>query len=407
MSKGRETALAALRFWRQKNLYVDDVIQQEATRNNLSSRDRAHAKRLAYGVLRNLSLIDFWISELRKGALEDSTRDILRIGIYDLLLSKTKPHAAVNETVSLAKKREKGLVNAILRRITRETEALESLADKVPPATQYSHPEFLINRWTKQYGADNATKLCEWNQQEAPLYARVNNLCKDVLELDAMESLDDVPEFIKLNSVPFDALKSGAVYIQDPSTRHSIDLLAPKAGEKVLDACASPGGKSIAIADKMNNQGELTASDSDKKRLERLRENLERSHVICAEVDLIDWSVSGNDTSKKYDAILLDAPCSNTGVMQRRVEVRHRISERDFEEVTRLQKSLLNELSKQINPGGRLVYSTCSIDFEENEEQVAGFLQENTDWKLEKEMKSLPWEHGYDGAYAALLVYQG
>jgi len=203
-------------------------------------------------------------------------------------------------------------------------------------------------------------------------------------------------------------VQEGFFYAQDPSTRLSIDLLNPQPGEWVLDLCAAPGGKSLACADRMG-KGHLIAVDLPSERLGRLRENLGRVHGV--ETRLIEADLQANlslalqeaKLPAGYPAVMLDAPCSNTGVMRHRVDVKDRIEESDMPKHATQQLRLLRAASKHVLPGGRLVYSTCSIDPEENEQVVDAFLKDAPAFKLEDERLGRPWDHGHDGAGAFLL----
>jgi len=208
------------------------------------------------------------------------------------------------------------------------------------------------------------------------------------------------PDFFRVTGAPNpDWLREGLIYIQDPSTSLACRLLDPKPGEEILDACAAPGGKTALLAALMNNEGRITATDNSPPRLEQLRENLQRLAVANTDVRLADWSVPGTaENFPKFDAILLDVPCSNSGVMRRRVDVRWRIQERDLARQATSQSALLDTAAKLLKPGGRLVYSTCSIDRAENEAVV-----ESSTLKIERSVSSLPWRDGFDGAFAALL----
>ena len=225
-----------------------------------------------YGVLRNLTLLDFWVSCLRASRVESDLRDILRLGLYQLLLLKTAQHAAVHETVELAPKRQRTIINAMLRAATRQRSDLLARAWAQPLFVRTSHPQFLVERWLQHFGLEHAEKLCEWNNLPAPVYARVN-----LLRIDRTKFLRTYPEsrplpdnsnFMEVNSLPSGALERGHCYIQDPSTAIACQLLDPKPGERILDACAAPGGKTGYVAQLMENAGTIVACDRDSERLQ-------------------------------------------------------------------------------------------------------------------------------------------
>ena len=203
----------------------------------------------------------------------------------------------------------------------------------------------------------------------------------------------------------------GFFLVQDPSTLGAVDLVAAKPGETIVDACAAPGGKTAAMADAMRNEGLIIAGDPQGERLQRLRANVERLKLTCARIEQLDAGdlVSLRNAMQRQgasaaDAILLDVPCSNTGVLQRRADARWRFDEANLRELGVVQARLLDTAALCVRPGGRLVYSTCSLEAEENAQQVQAFLRRNGDFRLDAETASVPPESGIDGAYAARLV---
>ncbi len=278
--------------------------------------------------------------------------------------------------------------------------------------TRSSHPQFLIDRWTQNFGAENTAVLCDWNNRPAPIYGRINRLkisSEDFLSAhrDA-ERLSHPENFVRLTSIPGDALAAGECYIQDPSTAAACLLLDPRPGERVLDACAAPGGKTAYLAELMQNQGTLMACDRDEGRIRTLQDNLERLGVGMARFAQHDWS-SGQPlpdaaAMSPFDRILVDAPCSNTGVMRRRVDLRWRLVAKDFSRMREEQLRILRTTIPLLGTGGALVYSTCSIEPEENEEVVKAITQEFPFLKLAGQMSLLPFRDKFDGAYAAKLI---
>ena len=340
--------------------------------------DRAFALELFYGVLRNLTLLDFWIGCLRASRVESDLRDILRLGLYQLFLLKTAQHAAVHETVELAPKRQRTIINAMLRAAARRTNELLALAQAQPLFLRTSHPQFLIERWQQHFGIEHAEKLCEWNNLPAPVYARVN-----LLRIDRTEFLRAYPEsrpvpkhpdFVEINSLPSDALERGHCYIQDPSTTIACQLLDPKPGERILDACAAPGGKTALIAEQVKNRAFIAACDRDPERLRILKDNVARLGARITHSVRQDWTRDRLPkeiaSAAPFDRILVDAPCTNTGVMRRRVDVRWRVRPDDFTRMAKEQFVITRAVIALLKAGGVLVYSTCSLEPEENEKVV-------------------------------------
>jgi 16S rRNA (cytosine967-C5)-methyltransferase len=250
----------------------------------------------------------------------------------------------------------------------------------------------------------------EWNNQPAEILGRINPLipgaAEAVLAHKKTSPVSGLDDFVKIDgNPPGDWMKHGYVYIQDPATRHCVELLKPQAGESILDACAAPGGKTALMAAEMNNEGQIFCTDSNEKRLPRLEHNLANLGIKIATVSAHDWTRKAPaDWHGHFDAILLDVPCSNTGVMRRRVDARWRLSAESISELTEIQNSILTNALPCVKKGGRIVYSTCSIEPEENEKLIANFLSKNSDWSLAQSHQALPFRDQTDGAYAALLT---
>lgn len=402
MKSPRRAAVSILRAWSKGHAYAENLIERHASRNDLSSADRALLNAIVLGVLRNLRLLDHWIGELRQGKLDDETRDILRVGLCQLLILELPDHAAVFETVELGKSSVRGLINAVMRRAASSRKRLLDLS-ALPPEVRYSHPKWLFDRWAENFGKDDAETLMAFNNEPAPVVARINPLWEGTVDLPRDESL---PEgFVPIaGAVPGELLAKGAIYIQDPATRISVELLDPRPGERILDACAAPGGKAFLIAAAQGGGKDLVCTDSNEKRMPRLHDNLKRLHCGDAETGVHDWSTPAPAKWHGYfDAILLDVPCSNTGVFRRRVDVRWRLRATDITELTKLQRRIIENALPCLKPGGRLVYSTCSIEPEENEDLILQLLADFPALALEKSRQVLPHLDRSDGAYAALL----
>ncbi|MCA1658634.1 MAG: 16S rRNA (cytosine(967)-C(5))-methyltransferase RsmB [Verrucomicrobiaceae bacterium] len=408
----RELALAALGEWRSRERFTDTILARLLAASDLSGPDRAFATELFYGVLRNLTLVDYWIDQLRSGRLDQSARDLLRLGIYQLFFLETPAHAAVFETVELAAPGIRSLINGVLRNAVRKKDSLREEATRQSLSVRSSHPEFLIERWTRNFGADETAALCGWNNRPAPIYARINRLkISDAEFLETAGSArctDGTPNFVRLTSIATDVLAQGYCYIQDPSTALACELLAPKPCENVLDACAAPGGKTAYLAELMENRGSIVACDRDAQRIRTLEENLQRLGVEISRLIPHDWTApklpADLPAAPSFDRILVDAPCSNTGVMRRRVDLRWRLTPKDFSRMAGEQLRILRAVIPLLKTGGMLVYSTCSIEPEENEETVRSIIGEFPFLNLTKEVSLLPFRDGFDGAYAAKLT---
>jgi len=455
----RQIALLTLSEWESGDRKIDAVLERELRTASLDDRDVALAQNLTYGVIRWKGRLDWVLDQYVKGgltALPITIRNALRLGLYQVdYLDRIPPRAAVSESVNLAKryghKGTAGLVNAVLRNI------LTSLRPDFPSLDDdpvghigvvYSHPPVLIERWLKRYGTVNTTILCEYNNEVPRLVARANGLRTDATELakslrrDGRDSrpgryFDECLEVLGGGDVKnLTAFRKGEMQFQDESTLASVRLLNPEPGESVIDMCAAPGGKTTAIADRMRCHGSIRAFEISEKRARMLRENLERLGVRNCEV--IEGEAQPGAVAPA-DAVLVDAPCTGTGTLGRRIDSRwkfdvhsrERIRE-DIEELERIhprqifarqtsrQLRLLHTAAKLVKPGGRIVYSTCSLEPEENEYVVRRFLERRRDFEVDDASKFvpgmfveggfvtvLPQRHGIDGAFAARLVRKG
>jgi 16S rRNA (cytosine967-C5)-methyltransferase len=399
----RKLALDVLHEWNRGEDFAVALIDEAARDLKLAPRDTALLQTLIYGVLRNMSLLDHWAGLLTGNKILDrDTLNAVRLGLVQLLVLDMAPHAAVNETVEHAG-RAGALVNAVLRRALREKEQLLAARDAAPVHIRCSHPEWLVQRWIAQFGEAGATALCEWNQQPAPLYVRVNQLRPKPAPFDFIK--DEGNGFFLVEQLPTAAIESGSCYVQDPSTAIAPGLLAPTPSLSVLDMCAAPGGKSALLAQMMRNDGRIIATDSSGKRVQRMIANLERLGVNNVTSVVHDWVArpKGPIENKKFDRILIDVPCSNTGVMRRRVDVRWRLQEANVTALAETQAALLKCALQLLKPGGVVVYSTCSIEKAENQDVVQQALDSDSRVKLVETQQSLPHRDGIDGAYAAAL----
>jgi 16S rRNA (cytosine967-C5)-methyltransferase len=408
----RRIALAALRRWREEKRFADSVISGLLAKAELTYSDRAFALELFYGVLRNLTLLDFWISCLRSSRVEADLRDVLRFGLYQLFFLDTAQHAAVYETVELASKHQRAITNAMLRAAARQRDELLNRAGAQPLSVRTSHPQWLVARWQQHFDGKNAEELCRWNNLPPPTYGRINRL-----KINREQLLQLYPEarpvarnsdFVEFDALPADGLNRGHCYIQDPSTVIACQTLDPKPTEKILDACAAPGGKTGYIALLMKNRGTIVACDRDPERLAILKKNMTRLGVGICHTLRHDWK-RGRIPEEiaffaPFDRVLVDAPCSNTGVMRRRVDVRWRLRPGDLTRMPDEQFAITRSAISLLKPGGVLVYSTCSLELEENEQLVARVLAEFPQMRLTGQEFCLPFRDHFDGAFAARLV---
>ena len=407
--------------WLERRERVDELLDTLGA--SLSGPERARCQHLVFGVVRHFGRIESALNRLIAHPPRFSTRGVLFVAGFELIESAGIAveegmvakivHHAVEQTKKLASPAEARLVNAVGRKLAAELAVAPPPAGATAPmlAEYFSHPEWLVQRWIAQFGPAATRSLLEWNQRPAPVYARWR------VEGESPPSWmkpTQWPAFLEIDSGHWSQvdplLRAGKIYLQDPGTRLAVELLAPQPTEVVLDACAAPGGKSLMIADALK-QGKVIAMDLPGPRIDRLKENLARLPptvgVALVQADVRDSAgamLKEHGLSQAFLAVLLDVPCSNTGVMRHRVDVKWRLQEGDFKKHPKQQLALLSAAARLVAPGGRLVYSTCSLDTDENEGVVKEFLADrHGHWTQEAQVLSRPWETGHDGAAAFLL----
>lgn len=406
--------------WLDRRERIDALL--DSLPRQISGAERARCQHLVLGVVRHAGRIDAALDHLVAHRPRFATHAVLLVAGFELIEAAAARddgrvakivHHAVEQTKSLASPAEARLVNAVVRKLA---SALGQPAPTLNVSPEelgeyFSHPAWLVRSWLAQFGPESTRALLEWNQQPAPVHARwraTGEAPPDFLKLTPRKDIYEVqsghwPEIEAL-------LKSGKLYLQDPSTLAPVELLAPQPGESVIDLCAAPGGKSLQIADQMKT-GRLVAVDLPGSRIDRLKENLSRTsgiEVALVQADVLEnvaLTLREHRLPESYNAVLLDVPCSNTGVMRHRVDVKWRLQPGDFKKHPQQQLSLLHSGARLVAPGGRLVYSTCSIDAEENEHVVRDFLASKAGGPFTLERSSLhyPWTSGHDGGAAFLL----
>ena len=393
-----------------------DQLLDQLPENFIGER-RAACQSLFLGALRHGHLTRAALQGLLRKKTKSSVEAILLVSGYEMLDAEADRHPkiihhAVERSKQVVNRFEQGFLNAILRKLP---SALEQINAQKSPAAFYSHPDWLVERWQGEFpGA--CTQLLEWNQGIPSTYLKVYN---DEVQIPAGLEATEWPQFYQVTGKIswkedlHPLLNKGNAYIKDPSTRIAPALLEPRAGESVLDLCAAPGGKAYDMAYAMQGKGQIVAVDLPGKRIARLEENLStlRSEDLKCEIvecDLLEMDSSTFEDKRlpsAYDAVMLDAPCSNTGVIQRRTDVKWRLQPNDIENCAKLQLQLLHSAARFVKAGGRITYSTCSIEAAENQLVVDAFLASKSGrvFQLEKAMVSLPWETSHDGAGAFLL----
>jgi len=404
----RSLCQRALLEWEKGRIFSDEILHGIVEKHPLANSDRGLLTELFYGVLRHQRRLDFLIGRLREAELDVQTRNLLRAGLYQIFDLRVPEHAAVFETVAMAGK-SRGVVNAVLRRAAREKVTLKELVQQQPLPVRESHPDFLVERWKAQFGLEATEQLCRLNNTPSQNFFRVNTLKQNLETLCGLqpeaEIFDAQKGVLRLKRIPLEWLKDGWGYVQDPSTLLAPDLLDPQPEERVLDACAAPGGKTTYIAQKMKGVGEVLACDLYESRVSRLKENVHRLGATNVRVHQLDFLLppeSGSPLQEaSFDRVLLDVPCSNTGVIRRRVDVRWRLTEEDFIRMPVQQLALVRRAVPLLKTSGVMVYSTCSLEPEENTQVVENVLREFPELELDRSVSVRSQFDGIDGAFAA------
>lgn len=410
-------------------IFIEEILETKLAGAHLAPVDRGLCQELVYGVIRWSATLDWLIGQRIKHQFPAlRLRNLLCLGLYQIFwLDRIPHHAAVHETVELAKHSgfgaQTGFVNALLRGYLREYPATKvRLAElKVAdPPLGFSHPGWLVSRWRNQWDAQSVATLMEWNNTPPKTFARVNLLKTEPGQLLALWR-DEGVEYdfsrsdwfednlvFELKSHPplrgLGSFQQGFFYVQDPSTLLAVHLIGAQPGETILDLCAAPGGKLTYTAQRMLNKGRLVAYDQSPERRKLIQENCLRLGITCTEIVSELPHTSG---PSRFDRILVDAPCSNTGVMRRRVDLRWRIRLEEVERLRGIQLELLRQVASLLKPRGVLVYSTCSLEQEENRDVIVQFLREQNEFELDEERQLLPFRDKVDGAYVARLKAAG
>jgi 16S rRNA (cytosine967-C5)-methyltransferase len=406
--------------------------------DELPNQDRQQAQEYVQGILRRRSYLDFLIehySTVGIAEMEGFFKNILRLGLYDLLfMDGTPDYAAVNESVEIAKTRISGksgdVVNAILRRVQRELATLPKPAHEDRTkliATTFSHPEWMVSRWVARMGERDAFLLMQANNRRPDYYLKVNTLKTaspnfrlrmEKSGVDFEES-DWLPDYFKVTTLADVRSKGwfekGLCQVQDIAAGFAPAILNPQPGETVYDICAAPGTKTIVMSGMMKNEGTILAIDINGERITKIAENAEHYGAENVKIRRAD---AREERFKLADAVLIDAPCTGTGVLSKRADLRWRRKPEDLDQIVKTQAELLDAAANMVSKGGRLVYTTCSLEPEENMMQIENFLKEYNNFELQHlgdflpeevlsedglSYQTSPHKHNCDGHFGVLL----
>ncbi len=423
VTPARWTAFRVLQEFRDSNRFIDEILYSEIQKSGISSEDRRLAHQIVYGTFRNLHRLDFWIDRMSSKGIESlptSIVDILRLGLFQLVfLDRIPSHAVVDESVRLCEAVSmtpiKGLVNAILRRFPDKRTVLDQAIKESPRrlSIESSHPQWLVDWAMRTFDKDRAQRWLMTNNEAPPTYIsplvsrhhendsltyseRISRATKNLLHEAAEAQATVDGEAIEWSSgqslAEFQPLEEGRAYVQDPGARDAVRLLDPQPGEVVFDLCSAPGGKTLQMADTMNGQGRLVSVDSNSYRLKRLRENLGRCGFEWVDIQKRDLTKHWEEECGVADAVLVDVPCSGLGTLRRKVDLRYRLNPDDIGDLAMKSRAILETASRLVKPGGRLVFSTCTLTEEENRGTLDRFLDRHPGtWRLLEEKRSPQW----------------
>lgn len=424
----------------------NNMALKKALRQNgaMSRKDKALVTELVNGTLRNINYIDYVInrfSNTKTKKLKPWLLAVMRMTVYQLVyMDKIPPSAACNEAVKLAKLRGyaklSGFVNGVLRTIAREYGAIDLPDEKTEPvnylSVKYSHPEWLLEKWISEYGFDFTRSLCEKNNTAPDVTLIVNKLRTDndtfvkALEEKGVSykrgNYYDYAFHVSKTSdlSEWNAFKDGLFHVQDESSATAVELIDPRPGERILDICAAPGGKTMLMAEKMNNEGLIEAGDIHVHKLELIKNAAERLGISIVNAVCRDAARLYEDRLNAFDKVLVDAPCTGLGLLSKKPDIRLKKSGEDIRIISELQRNILKNAALYVKKGGLLVYSTCTISREENEDNIKWFLESFKEFELapltgriSQKMDSPALDNGYiqlfpnihdtDGFFIALM----
>ncbi len=396
-SNARECALRVLLSVLRDGLNLDHALTRHLP-DLRQARDQALAQQLAYGVLRYYDALDELAGKLLRKPLDEKNQDLqlcMLLGLEQLWHLNLPPHAAIHATVELARLRKKkwatGMLNAVLRRFQREQQSLlQKLAGK--PAFEFSCPDWLLDKLREDW-PQHWQSIAQANLQQAPMWLRVNVLKttrEQYIQTLNEQGIDARPgagvtDICLTKACPVQQLPhfdNGYVSVQDSAAQSAVPLMDLAAGQRVLDACAAPGGKTTQVLESCPQLAHLTALDVSAQRVTKVHENLQRLGLDCELVTADALHLDSWWDGQCFDRVLLDAPCSSSGVIRRHPDIKHRLQPENVLELADLQSRLLKKLWSVVQPGGMLVYVTCSVFAEENQQVIRSFVKTHPEARL-------------------------
>ncbi len=408
----REIAADAMLQVMAEDAYNHTALRRLLRQNGaMSQKDRAFVTEIVNGTLRNLQYIDYVIdtfSKTKTEKLKPWILAVLRTAVYQMIFLNVPDNAACNEAVKLAGVRGyralSGFVNGVLRTIGREKEkiALPEQGTAAYLSIRYSHPLWLVKMWMAYYGYAQTERLCDADNTAPDVTIRVNTLRTDAQKLkkQLMEAGVDVTDGVlwehalhlshtaDLQKLP--AFIEGLFHVQDESSQTAVEILAPKAGERILDVCAAPGGKSFTMAEMMQDKGEILSCDIYQHKIDLIMQGAERLGITSVSPCLRDATKEYPKDVARYDKVLVDAPCSGLGLLRKKPDIRLKKDGSEIDTLIGIQQKILSHAAAYVKEGGVLVYSTCTLSRKENEKNVEWFLKNHTEFALEDLTPYLP-----------------
>ena len=411
MANARKTAVKVLAKIEKKGTYSNLAVAEALKNSELTPQDKSLATAIIYGVLDRKITLDYILSKFLKTPInktEPFTLTVLRSALYQIkYMDKIPESAAVNEAVKIMKSskfsRNSGFVNGVLRSVLRTDVEIPKGDDAKSLSVRYSCPLWIVESFLNDYGLENTKALLGESLKPAPTVLRINTVKADISEIEKEYEINgNSVELTKGIDISNSELyKKGFVYAQDYASQKAVEVLNPKAGDRVLDVCAAPGGKSFTMANLMGNKGEILACDLYPHRVELIRKTAKRLGLDIIKTAIADATVY-NPEFGEFDCILCDVPCSGLGVIRRKPEIKYNALPQ-LEELKNIQLSILRNAVKYLKKGGKLLYSTCTLRREENEKLVISFQKEYNDLCKVYEHTFMPHKDGTDGFYCALF----
>ncbi|MCA0988024.1 16S rRNA (cytosine(967)-C(5))-methyltransferase RsmB [Guptibacillus algicola] len=442
MTNVREAALDVIEKINKNQAYSNLLLNETINKHKLNRKDIGLLTEIVYGTIQRQKTLDFYLDDFltNRKKIQPWVISLLHLSLYQMTyLDRVPDRAVIHEAVEIAKKRGhkgiSGMVNGVLRNVQRKgLKDFSSISDDAERISiEKSHPLWLVQRWIEQFGIAETEAMCDENLQAPYVTARVNtmkttvdNVLNDLSEagLDVIkgELSEDAIKVVQGHLIETDVYKRGEVTIQDESSMLVARALDIESGQAVLDACAAPGGKTTHIAERLQGQGYVQSLDLHDHKIKLIKKQAERLGLTNVEAKALDSRlVTDEFEGNSFDRILVDAPCTGFGVLRRKPDIKWSKKPEDVERITSVQRGILDSQASLVKPGGKLVYSTCTIEEAENQEIVASFLKEHPEFSFDTTMKErlpkkveayvdggelqlLPHYFGTDGFYIATLT---